>query len=334
MILDIKGQVDLFEMLEIIEEEEKEKQALSNNFEQTIKQKFDELYRKSFGNNENQLYFSLNEDELQSKAIQALIDKKMIQKKVRNLYIINPEHYPRIDLHDIDQYVNEFKEHLNSLYENENHNWFHALSASDYEPKVYHAKDIHLKPVLLERLQEEKLKVLEKVGLDRYDKMSKDRQKRYSTKDFVYKEVFPIIHENIHRFESYKEIKDYFHQNYFYAGKASHAPYPKYIKLLPTDYDVVCLLQAKNDEKMVYRILNNSGILTGGYQTNNHRELNAIYPKGYSYDNYIDSLSEEDWNLIEKDIKRLSSLHNREIKSHLLEVERPKRFNEQGKLIV
>lgn len=330
MILDIKGQVDLFEMLEIIEEEEKENQALSNNFEQTIKQKFDELYRKSFANNENQLYFSLNEDELQSKVIQTLIDKKMIQKKVRNLYIINPEYYPRIDLHTINQYVSEFKEHLNSLYEDINHNWFHALSVHDYEPKVYHAKDIHLKPVLLERLQEEKLKVLEQVGLDQYDKMSKDRQKRYSTKDFVYKEVFPIICENIHRFENYKDIKDYFHKNYFYAGKASHAPYPQYIKLLPTDYDVVCLLQAKNNEKMVYRILNNLGLLTGGYQTNNHRELNAVYPEGYSYDDYLRSLSESDWELIEQDIKRLSSLHNRELKSYLLEVERPNLLNQEG----
>lgn len=130
--------------------------------------------------------------------------------------------------------------------------------------------------------------------------------------------VLPLIAEKVIPMTNFVKIDSYFSNHVFFFGRRDWdrsgyrkdydiPPYPEYVKLMPSYLEIASLCEAR-DEATIKLILDYSGC-SFGYEKR-QSNLTYVYPEGWSYAKYKESLSDDDIKVIREDqerIKRLTS---------------------------
>jgi hypothetical protein len=127
------------------------------------------------------------------------------------------------------------------------------------------------------------------------------------------KHVIPMIASKVIHMTDFDEIKKFFRTHAFFCGRRDWiwkdctltAPYPEFKTVMLTEFDIACLTEA-NDEKTVALILSYTG---GGWTNFDSNNRKILYPLGWSYKRYQESLTFDDVEKIFSDIERLNRLH-------------------------
>lgn len=174
-------------------------------------------------------------------------------------------------------------------------------------------------------LEKEKIvrRYAEQFGLKHFKEVPSSRGiKIRSFSSWEKENVLPVISKFVLATDNYDEIKGYFRGSSFFMGfnRGGYLPYPDFKSFIPTTFDIVCLSEAKT-EKDVTLIFEYIGCSMGGVLCviNNISKdkkylagKKIIYPEGWSWERYIETLTDEDKENIKADLQRLNRLHNEE----------------------
>lgn len=144
------------------------------------------------------------------------------------------------------------------------------------------------------------------LGLEHFLSVPKSRGTKMNrfNSSFAKKETIPKIAEDIIPMTTYDEIKAYFDRHAVFAGRRGSVPYPDYLTVRTSPLILAALVEAK-DVKTIALILSYTG---GGWARGDESKYQLIYPDGWSYERYMESLTLEDIGLIVDDTERLKRL--------------------------
>jgi len=137
------------------------------------------------------------------------------------------------------------------------------------------------------------------------------KMKLFNSK-WIKEHVLPTVINIVKDIDDYDEMEYFFRNNTFFFGRRDWnwgyndiAPYPEYKQILPSPLDIAALSEATED-KDIKLILEYVGNASGG---SFYSPQDAIYPDGWSFERYEETLTEEDKQLIKEDEERLKRLH-------------------------
>lgn len=229
--------------------------------------------------------------------------------------------YPRrdlLDFHTADEAIEGYQEAIEKLLNREKKCWYrdflsvrNFFGPCEFESKEERARFYQLK----HEITKEAAMAL---GLDHFLNVPTSRgtkMNRFSSK-WEKKHVLPMIAKRVIPLSSYEDVEQFFQTYAFFCGRRdwvwgstnSNIPaYPEYKTVMLTEFDIACLAEAK-DEKTISLILS----YTGGSWINQYSEkYKILYPVGWSYQKYQESLTCDDLEIIFADMERLDRLHGR-----------------------
>lgn len=227
--------------------------------------------------------------------------------------------------HTLDEVISTFENSMNRISKKENVCWYKdVISVINFCPSPIRWLDEPKKEY--NKLKNKiTLKYALQFGLEHFKNVPSSRgMKMLTMNKWAKKNVMPIISNAVLNMSEYEEIEKYFRNHAFFLGRRDWdksgytsdyhiPPYPEFIQLLPTTFDMACMLQAETSED-IELILEYVGHSRGS----TIEEKETVYPNGWSFEKYIDSLTDEDKELLQKDRQRLASLHNRDIMKNSL----------------
>lgn len=242
---------------------------------------------------------------------------------------------PYLDYHTVDEVKSQFKHQLEQVLNQPDVNWYkNILPIINHEVMPYRVINEEMKKKMLELREQVAIEAAKRLGLKHFLEVPSARGYRTKpfTSDWARKHLLPIIIEAVKPINDYWKMKEFFTNHVFFFGRRDWdngyregykvPPYPEFKRLLPSIFELVCLCET-SDENHIKLILEYVGIEHLGLRKikDIEKEYKIIYPKGWSMERYLASLTDEDKRLIKEDQERLRKLHNPEYFREVVDVE-------------
>lgn len=242
------------------------------------------------------------------------IERKWIELKGAVVYVDEN----LIDYHTPEELADFLYENMENIMLEDKKCWY-----TDFLPVINHSGAIRYRNKEdKEKFWELKSEIIKtfaiKLGLKHFLTVPSSRghmMGRFSSK-WEKKHVIPFIAEKVIPMTNFDEIEKFFKEHAFFCGRRDWvwgdqgnmktAPYPEYKSIMLSAFDIACLVEA-TDVKTVALILSHTG---GAWCNYNSDRYKILYPDGWSYQRYLNSLTPNDLEVIFKDIERLDRLHN------------------------
>lgn len=223
--------------------------------------------------------------------------------------------------HTVEEITNEFKKMIDTVLSNPDVNYYKdVLPVINSGATPIRYKDEKTKNEINQAKKEIIKDTVIKLGLKHF--LDNPSARGYKINPFSSKwpreNVLPIIAEKVIPMTDYDDIDNYFKKHVFFFGRRDWdrsgyrkdydiPPYPEYVRLMPSCLEIASLCEAK-DKDTVKLILDYSGCSFGHEEKQSN--LTYVYPKGWSYEKYLESLSKEDLYLIKEDQERIKKLRS------------------------
>lgn len=244
------------------------------------------------------------------------VEKGWIERRKNGINILD-EH---LKYHTLEELVQMYENDMKKVCSRKDVCWY-----TDVLTVINHsASPIRIQEEIEEELYYAKKEITKKYalqfGLEHFkNKPSSRGHKIGGFSKWVKKNVLPIITEDVLKLSDYDKIEDYFKKSVFFFGRSDSdksgyredyriPPYPEYYQLWASYLDIASLSQADNEDD-IELILEYCGRSSGHFPD----ICNVIYPTDYTFQTYIDSLTDEDRELLKNDRERLTKLHGRDI---------------------
>jgi hypothetical protein len=220
---------------------------------------------------------------------------------------------PYLAFHTVDEVVEPFRQEMRRKLASPDVNWYKNvldLANGSYGPIRW--KDDEVKEEASRQMHEISKKAAMELGLKHFIEVPSSRGAKMDPFDSKWsrKHVLPVIAEKVIPITDYEEMDNFFRSHMIFFGRDDwkpygDTPYPNFKQLLPSMFHLACLCEAK-DEKTVKLILDYAGSSYGRKETS---DFTYLYPEGWSYERYLESLTDEDKEKIRQDQDRLKRLH-------------------------
>lgn len=309
--MTIKGQLSIFDEEIVLganepQDVKKRKERVSNAFDELL-----ELAKKRG----NPIYIGIK--NLPSNIKLYLLDfKENGWIEVRNDAIQIKRKY--LKFHTVNELVEEYRSSANELLAKPDVCWYkHFLNLRNFFGPIQYKSDQIRNEFYIEKSKVTK-ELAMKLGLNHFMKVPSSRghiMNSVSSK-WAKKYVLPVIAEHVIPITDINEMENFFKKHAFFFGRRDWdweksgsfkvPAYPVFKIFSPTEFNLACLSQAK-DEKTVALIFKYMSHSSGRGVLNNRT---IIYPAGWSMERYEQSLTDEDKEVIQLDKERLARLHN------------------------
>jgi|SRR5690625_3995530 len=220
-----------------------------------------------------------------------------------------------VKYHTFNELIDEYEDILSKAVAQHNVCWYENIL-----PIVNHAcspiryKSEELKELIYQKKEEIIKKVVIDLGLKHFLNVPSSRGLKMTAfgSKWSKENVLPVVIENVKGIDDYDAMKEFFYNNFFFFGRRDWdwgykniAPYPEFKRLMPSYLELAALSEA-TDSDDIKLIFDHVGYSSGGRL----HEQSVIYPKGWSYEKYKQSLTDGDKELIQEDRERLNRLHN------------------------
>lgn len=317
--VNIPGQIDIFEMFKMMDES-KNKEKMNEISLEDVQKVFRELitYSKNLNNPISIRRSSLSENI--KKFLPRFKKEGWVKVHSQNpdILFIEPS---LLDYRSIDEQLQEYEEGFRKLLQKEDFCWYKdGLSYRNFFH--YSFKTEEERDVFYKRKREVTIQIALELGLKHWKEVPTSRgQKSGGYSKWSKKYLLPAIVEKVLTIKDINELENFFNESTFYFGREDEdttgctipiPPYPCFKKLMLTEFSLACLAQAKQ-EKEVYEILDYAGYSMGGIDLGDSSNKKYVYPKGMSFDTYLESLTANDLKLMADDKERLKRLHGKDI---------------------
>jgi hypothetical protein len=227
--------------------------------------------------------------------------------------------------HTPEEIINEFKERVDTVISQSNISWYEDVLPvinSGSMPLRYKNESVR------EQINQMRYEVIKetafKFGLKHFIEVPSSRGHKMNpiSSKWAKKNVLPLIAELVIPITDFDDMKNFFRTSVFFMGRrdwdrSGYAknydipPYPEFRRLSPSYFELACLCEAVSMEH-VKLILDYSGSIFGHHEKE-AKKLKYIYPEGWSYKKYEESLTEKDKEIIAKDKERLKRLHSHKL---------------------
>lgn len=264
----------------------------------------------------NPYYLSLNEIPAEIQAY--LLDfKKQKFIEMNDISIHIQGEY--LKFHTVEELVQEYQQKIEEILSKPNFCWYkNILSISNFFGP-YQYRNEQDRQLFYQRKQEIDKEVACRLGLKHFLEVPSSRGEKMKilSSKWARKYVIPIIVERVLAMDDYDEVQEFFKNAVFFCGRRDWdweddvAPYPEFKKLQFSKLEIASLAQAK-DEETIKLVLDYAGCVFLSSNYNQHLKENEfiIYPEGWSFEKYEESLTDEDKEKIRLDQERLKRLHN------------------------
>lgn len=220
--------------------------------------------------------------------------------------------------HSIDEVVNNYKNLLEIQLKKPDVNWYEdILPIINFGIQVIRYKDEETKNKIYQKTKEVTIEAAKQLGLKHFLEVPSARgQKTKPFSGWAKKHVLPILVEYVLPITDYYEMEKFFRTHAFFFGRMDWnkeqytenfavPPYPEYRMFFPSIFENVCLCEATKKEE-VELILEYVGIAYG--YDKKDKKITVVYPDGWSYEKYLETLTEEDKEILKKDRERAKRL--------------------------
>lgn len=216
--------------------------------------------------------------------------------------------------HTVEEVVESFREKVEKALSDPNVSWYKTVLSviNGLGTTPVRWKDEKAKKEARRRMHEISRNAAKRLGLNHFLAVPSSRGMKiniFSSK-FAKEQVLPLIAKYVIPITDYEEMDDFFNHHFFFFGRddwetRKMCPYPDFRMVTPSMFEKACLCEAK-DEKTVKLILDYAGCSFGGERI---KKLPCLYPDGWSYERYLETLTEDDKAKIREDQERLKRLH-------------------------
>lgn len=255
---------------------------------------FAELWRQVGNPIQTSLVFFLKDTGCDSELLESLIDKEIVLKDSSgfSLSIRLQEQYWMY--YTIEEALELLKQQFKEVKKINRSSFADFYTVTHRFSRKYAIKDFRDDSEIQNEFSDGQDKLLKQLaieyGLVHFEKFPACRGTKTCQlrSDFEKQEILPMIAADLIRMKTFDEVKRYFNHHMFFCGKRSYgAPYPENRVFLPNHLLIASLAEA-DDEDTVAFLMDYAGI---GFKANGATDKKVLYPKGWSYERYMSSLS-------------------------------------------
>lgn len=230
--------------------------------------------------------------------------------------------------HTVDEIIEEFRQCMEAAFKTDKMLWYKdVLPIINYSIRVVRFRSEQEKKECYQKKEKVIKDYAMRLGLQYFkENQCPDavgyKTTTFSKKSFFYKNVLPTIVSDVKRLSTYEEVETYFKDRIFFIGrndgdkKFKLPPFPEYKAFVPHYLLTACLAEAEEEQDIIMLLEYCGQCLYGNQDSLYHK---AVYPKGWSFERYYATLTDEDKRVLMEERERLMGLHGRDIfKGHLL----------------
>jgi len=250
--------------------------------------------------------------------IDKFVENGWVKRRSNNgIYIVDDY----LKFHTIDELIGMFEAAMNSVSKKPDVSWYKDfLNVINYSSSPIRWIE-NREEEFDKRKNDIVIKYAFKFGLNHFKEVPSSRGYKIGViSKWARENILPVIAKDVLELTTFDEVKKYFKENCFFFGRNDWErscysndyqipPFPVYWSIIPSIFETVCLVQAETEQD-VKLVLEYAG-RSGGSSV--EEQCNIIYPKNWSFERYIDSLTDKDKELLKEDRERLKRLHGRDL---------------------